>query len=202
MSTDDRPASRTVESLGKLLYQQKPAIANQIAGLIIAVLLVIGGGFLCWLPIREYRKFGGHLPVFHERNMSWVTAAVMCALGIVIIVGGIVLWRRIWPMFSFCLFVCADGFYYKLKGETIVFGWDEIRLVEETVLHERLPLVKGVARQLMPTKTSRAYRVVRCDGKEFNFDGDTISRVSLLAGPLATGASRCGYEWRTQEVTR
>ncbi|HET6881166.1 MAG TPA: hypothetical protein VFI31_13480 [Pirellulales bacterium] len=185
MSADDRPASRTIASLGKPLYQQKPTIANQIAGLIIAVLMAIGGGVLCWLPVREYRKFGGRLPVFHERDMSWVTAAAMCTLGIGIIVGGIILWRRIWSMFSFCLFVCPDGFYYKLKGETIVFGWDEIRLVEETVLHERLPLVKGAARRLMPTKTSRAYRVVRCDGKEFNFDGDTLSRVSLLAGPLA-----------------
>ena len=201
MTASNRPSSHTVESLGKPFYQQKPSLANQVAGLILSALMVAGGVALSWLPIREIKKFGGHLPVFHEKNMSWTAAAIFFAVCIGLVAGGVFLFRWVWSMFSFQLYVCSDGFYFTRGGETLVFGWDEIQLVEETVLHERLPLVKGAARHLMPTKTSRSYRVVRCDGKEFIFNQNVIPQVSLLAGPLATGASRCGYEWRTQETT-
>jgi hypothetical protein len=102
----------------------------------------------------------------------------------------------------FRIHLCPDGFYFNRRAETLVFGWDEIQLIEETVLHERLPIVKGAAKHLMPTKTSRSYRVVRCDGKEFAFNANIIPRVSLLAGPLATAAGRFGIEWRTQETTQ
>jgi hypothetical protein len=202
MTTATRPSSRTVESLGKPIYQQKPAMANQIAGLILSALLVGGGVAITWLPIRELKRTGFRLPIFHERNMSWAAAALLFAISIALVIGGILLFRRIWSLFSFCLYVCPEGFYFSQRGERVVFAWDEIQLVEETVLHERLPLAKGVAKHLMPTKTSRSYRVVRCDGREFAFDVNTIPRVSLLSGPLTTAAKRCGFEWRTQEETR
>jgi hypothetical protein len=201
MAAGNRPASRTAESLGKPFYEQKPSMANQIAGLILSALMAGGGIALSWVPIRAIKNAGGRLPIYHERNMSWLAAALLFAVCIGLVVGGVVLFRGIWSLFSFRLYVCPDGFYFIRQGETVVFGWDEIQFVEETVLHERLPLVKGAARHLMPTKTSRSYRVVRCDGKEFYFNANVIPQVSLLSGPLTTGAGRCGFEWRTQEKT-
>jgi hypothetical protein len=194
-----RPSRRTAESLGKPTYEQRPSAANLGAGAILSALLVAAGLALLWMAIRDIRKAGGQLPLAAERGMSWLSAALLVIIGVGLAAGGVLLFRWVWEMLSFRLYVCPDGFYYTKKRETGVFAWDEIQLVEETVLHERLPLVKGPAKHLMPTKTSRSYRVVRCDGTEFSFDGNTIRRVSLLAGPLATAASKHAFPWQVSE---
>jgi hypothetical protein len=87
------------------------------------------------------------------------------------------------------LHICADGFWFRRANQQWVFAWDEIVLVNESVIEERLPLAKGAARYLMPTKTTRTYTVVRCDGEEFYFDENVIPRTSLLAGPLSAVAA-------------
>lgn len=200
MASENRPSSRTVESLGKVLYAQKPTMANQIAGIIISAIMVAGGVALSWIPIREIKNAGGHLPVYHQRNMSWVTAALLFAICVGLIVGGVLLFRWVWSMFTFRLCVCSDGFYYTRGGKTLVFGWNEIQRVEETVLHERLRVVKGAPKSLMPKMTSHYYRVVRCDGEEFAFNANMIPRVSVLTGPLTTASNTHKFEWRTEET--
>ncbi|HEX5445434.1 MAG TPA: hypothetical protein VFW87_16530 [Pirellulales bacterium] len=191
----------TIDSLGKPIYEQKPSTANLAAGIILSVLLVGGGLALLGFVAREIIRVDGNLPIDADHGMSWTAAGIMSLVGSVLAAGGV--WLFLWAksMFSFRLVVCADGFYYEKKGKTDVFAWMEIASVEETVLHERLPIVKGPARQLMPTTTSRAYRVRRCDGKEFFFDGNILSRPSLLAGPLATAAQARGIAWTTAEKT-
>lgn len=194
------PSVCTVESLGKRVYEQKASTANLIAGIILGILMVAGGVTLATVAIREIVSVRGNLPLYAEHGMSWVAAGLM-----VLPVGGLAIggaWLILWAtsMLSFRLVVCTDGFYFQQKGETNVFAWQEIASVEETIAHERLPIVKGVARHLMPTKTSRAYLVRRCDAKEFFFDSNVLSRPSLLAGPLATAAEARGIPWRTREV--
>lgn len=206
MATENRPATRTVESLGKVLYARKPEMSNQIAGIILSVILVAGGIAMIWVSVREIKNTGGHLPVYREKGMSWVAVVMMSVVGAAFIVGGGALFRWVWSMFKFRLYVCSDGFYYTQGGETIVFGFNEIQLVEETILHERLPLAKGaakrIAKHLLPTKTSRSYRIMRCDGKEFELTVNMIPRVSMLAGPLTTAAAKYQFEWQTLEKTK
>lgn len=116
MATENRPASRTVESLGKVLYARKPSMSNQIAGIILSIILVAGGVVLGWIPIREIKNAGGHLPMYRERGMSWVTAAMMFAVSAGFIIGGVVLFRWVWSMFTFRLTTAAAK--YKFEWHT------------------------------------------------------------------------------------
>lgn len=195
------PSVCTIESLGKRVYEQKASTANLIAGIMLGILMVGGGITLATIAVREVVSVRANLPLYAEHGMSWLAAGFLVLLGGGLAIGGVclILWAK--SMFSFRLVVCTDGFYYLKKGETNIFAWQEIVSVEETIAHERLPIVKGAARHLMPTKTSRAYRVRRCDAKEFFFDANVLSRPSLLAGPLATAAEARGIPWRTKEVT-
>lgn len=88
MATENRPATRTVESLGKVLYARKPEMSNQIAGIILSVILVAGGIAMIWVSVREIKNTGGHLPVYREKGMSWVAVVMMSVVGAAFIVGG------------------------------------------------------------------------------------------------------------------
>jgi hypothetical protein len=148
--------------------------------------------------VRQAFLGGGKRP---ETPSDWLGAVLVAVLGVGLAVGGVFLFLWVKSMFGFRLRVCRDGFSFTRGGVEWVFAWDEIVEVRETVLHERLPLVKGPARRLMPTKTSRSYTVVRCDGEECYFDGNIIPHTSLLAGPLSNAADTHGFAWETTDET-
>ncbi|MDZ7616973.1 MAG: hypothetical protein U1E05_08215 [Patescibacteria group bacterium] len=191
-----RKANRTAESLGKVTYVTKPNTSNLIAGIIISLLLFGGGLSLSAYMLRQLFFHGGNRPQTTTDSLAMVGMAVF---GVALAIGGVFLFRWAKSMFGFRLSVCHDGFYFIRGGVESVFAWDDIVQVRETVLHEKLPLAKGAARKLMPTKTSRSYAVVRCDGKEFYFDDNVIERTSLLAGPLSSAAKKTGFAWETNE---
>jgi hypothetical protein len=194
-------SQRTAESLGKPIYQQQSSRSNLIAGIILSLLMVGGAAGLIWYAAREVWRTRGQLPWWVERGFSWGAVGISGAIALALLIGGVCLfiWSR--SMFSFRLYVCGDGFYFSKSGKVTVFAFDEIAKVEETIIHERLPIVKGAARHLMPAKTSRSYRVRRSDGEQFVFNANVIPRTSLLAGPLATAAKERNIPWTTQEKT-
>ena len=119
---------------------------------------------------------------------------IACVLGTLLGVaiagaGGYLIWRMK-VLLQFQVVICSGGFYV-ISGDAQpnVFAWDEVARVDEAILHEKLPIVKGAAKMLMPSKTSRSYTVTRCDGRQFFFDENVIPRTSLLSGPLS-GAHR------------
>jgi hypothetical protein len=196
MEITRRPSNRTVQSLGKTVYETKPNVSNLGAGVILAVLLVGGGFLLAGHMLRQMFFDGGNRP---DTASDWFGAILLAVIGCALVVGGALLFLRMKSLFGFRLSVCEEGFYFSRGGAESVFAWEEITRVHETTLHEKLPLVKGPARQLMPTKTSRSYTVVRCDGEEFRFDQNVIPRTSLLAGPLSSAAKKHGFAWETTE---
>lgn len=196
MQTATQPSSRTVESLGKITFETKPNVSNLVAGGIIALLLVAGGLSLSAYMLRVM-FFGGRNPP--QTPGDWAGAVAIAVIGVGLAVGGVFLARWVKSMFGFRLRICHEGFFFTRDGVETVFAWDEIVRVHETVLHEKLPIVKGPARQLMPTKTSHSYTVVRCDGLEFHFNQNVIPHTSLLAGPLASAAQTHGFDWETSE---
>lgn len=196
-STSRRPSVRTAESLGKMSYETKPNVSNLIAGVVIAVLLIGGGLALSGFMIRQMFLPGGARP---QDAGDWLGAALLTLMGIALAGGGVGLFLWVKSMVGSRVRVCADGFCSKRKGVDTVFAWDEILEVRETILHQKLPLMKGAARRLMPTKTSRNYTVVRCDGEEFYFDENVIPRTSLLAGPLSGAARKHNFGWTKTEL--
>ncbi len=194
-----RNSNRTAESLGKVTYVTKPNTSNLVAGMIISLLL-FGGG----LSLSAYMLWQGFFSGVHRSQTAADTlgAVAIAVLGVALAIGGVFLFRWAKSMFGFRLSVCRDGFYFVRGGVESVFAWNDIVQVRETVLHEKLPLAKGAASKLMPTKTSRSYTLVRCDGMEFHFDDNVIARTSLLSGPLSSAAKTTGFAWETSEERR
>ena len=178
----ERPSVRTVESLGEIYYKTKPAMSNIVAGFIIGLLMIVGG--LAW----------GRVMANGFSESPDLGDKIACVLGTLLGVsiagaGGYLIWRMK-GLLQFQVVICSGGFYV-ISGSDLpnVFAWDEVVRVDEAIVHEKLPIVKGVAKMLIPSKTSRSYTVTRCDGISFFFDENVIPRTSLLAGPLS-GAHR------------
>ena len=72
--------------------------------------------------------------------------------------------------------------------------------VQETVIHERVPLAKGAAKLLMPIKKSHSYVIRRHDGEEFSADVNNLADVGFLAAALRTEAQQRGTPWEIQEL--
>jgi hypothetical protein len=193
-----RTSLRTVESLGKVIYETKPKLENVVAGIIIAALLIGGGiGTTSFIMRQLYDPAGDRAPEFSD----WIAAHALALVGILVATGGAYMLVRMRSLSAFRLRVCSEGFCVVAGGEETAYAWDEIVEVKEFISHERLPLVKGPAKNLMPTKMSRSYTVVRCDGTQFDFDSNLLPSTSLLAGPLATAARTRGFDWSTSEET-
>jgi hypothetical protein len=190
-----RAAARTVETLGAPLGTQRPSLANRFAAAILGLLLIAGGLALAGFIVKL--TFTG--PPSATRQDLWA-GILLGLLGVVfsllLIAGGIALLYFAWRLFSLRVAICSEGFYCTARGETDVFAWDEIVAVEETVVHESLPLVKGPAKHLMPKVTSRSYVVKRCDGKEFNLDDNILSRPLALVAPLRAATLKRKTPWK------
>jgi len=193
MEAPNRKSVRTAESLGKVTYETKPNVSNVVAGFVLGTGLVVGGLLLAAYMLRQM-FFGGIPP---QGAANWLGAIVVALLGLALAVGGVLLILFARSLVGFRLCVCGDGFWFTRANQTFVFAWEEIVLVKESTIEEKLPLAKGAARHLMPTKTARTYTVVRCDGEEFYFDENVLQHTSLLAGPLSTAAKSRGIKWQS-----
>ena len=83
-----------------------------------------------------------------------------------------------------------------------VFGYADILHVEETVVHEHVPIARSVTEKAMPKVTSYCYEIYRCDGERFYFDDSNLPRTSLLSGPLSEARRAHGFAWNRNEITR
>jgi hypothetical protein len=198
MEKQSQLSVRTVESLGNVLYETKPKTENLVAGIVIALLLIGGGIGMTVFMLRQLYHPAGNRPI---ETSDVIGAHAFVVFGVLLAIGGGYMLLRMRSLFAFRLRVCSEGFCVVDRGVETAFAWDEIVQVKEFISHERLPLVKGPAKVLMPSKTSRSYAVVRCDGLQFDFDANLLPSTSLLAGPLATAASRRGFDWHTSEET-
>ncbi len=184
--------------MGKVTYEVKPNTSNVVAGFILGIGLVGGGFVLTGTMIRQMFFRGGNPP---QNASDWIAVVMLALLGIAVAVGGVFMVKFVRSLVGFRLRVCSDGFWFTRSNQQFVFAWDEIVRVKESVVEETLPMAKGPARRLMPTKKTHTYTVVRCDGEQFYFDENVIPRTSLLAGPLKTAAKARGIEWETEQTT-
>ncbi|WP_254507878.1 hypothetical protein [Anatilimnocola floriformis] len=132
---------------------------------------------------------------------NWIGAVVSVVFGVLIALGGTYMLWRIMTLFSFRVRIYKLGFAVLDQGEETIFAYDEILKVQEAIVHEHLPIVKGPAKRLMPTRTAAFYSVTRRDGVVFSFDENLMPHISWLAGPLKMAAAEHQFDWyRTEEI--
>ena len=196
--TDERKNSG--ERLGKCERTFKPTTGNIVAGFIISVLLVLGGLAIMGFPLRDANRAGWNLPFYADKNLSWVTLVLACVMGALIAAGGIALALFARFLLSHRLDVCANGLRYFTRGAAVEILWSDVSLVRETVTYERLPLLKGPAKRLLPKVASNSYTVIVNGSKEYRFTGNTVEGIKLLGLILKRYAGQHSVPWESVEV--
>jgi hypothetical protein len=69
----------------------------------------------------------------------------------------------------------------------------------ETVLYERLPIVKGAAKAPMQSVKNCSYTVCRDDGEKFEFNGNSVRSVRKLGDSIRDEVHKRNVPWRVVE---
>ena len=186
-----------VRELGGPNAAFKPAMENLVAGIIIGLLMILGGGAIVAFGVREAILNGANLPWFAREGSCFAAVLGMSILGLAIAVGGVglIIWVR--GLFSLRVFVCEQGFFCVKRKRVQVFRWDQIAVVREIIIKEHFPL-KGAAKHVAPMGTSRSFVVRRQDGVEFAFDGNTVKKLNSLAKLIEQATRQRGILWDVQ----
>jgi hypothetical protein len=179
------------EALGKLVYSHAAGAGNLLAGIILSLGLITGSGYLAWVRYTEPMIAGEPEPV-GSVIFDWLIVVAL-------LVGGIASLAWVIKLFTFRLYVHAEGFCYRSLGKTHLFPWTEIVEVRETISHTPLLPSRHKAVKHLGSNASRSYCIVRRDGKLFSFGPLTLPHTSVLAGPLKAAADRLEIPWHSAE---
>ena len=192
----------TVEQLGDVRREFRPGLENLVAGIVIGLLMIGGGCFLIFLPANGVMESGGDLPFWRakgEKGWCWGAAGLLAVLALVLIICGIFLIQAVRSLFSFRLCVAQNGFCVSDKKSNRIIGWADIVSVREIHLYERPPILKGVAKYLLPKIKSKSFVVTVSQGEPFVFDGNNVKWHLSLAEMIKEEAERRGIPWKVVE---
>lgn len=173
--------------------------ATIYAGMVIGLLLIGISLMALTLLGRELYQRGGELPAFAEKGMSWGTAALLTLLAVGLAIGGVFLIRYVRSLSSHRVCIFSGGFLYSFAREADAVPWGKVEVIKEIITYERLPIVKGPAKYLVPKEASFRYVIVSRGGKEYTFDGDSIQRIKRFGKVLRQQATEQGIQWVTEE---
>jgi hypothetical protein len=192
----------TIEQLGPIRREFKPGIENVVAGIILGVLMVGGGGGLVYLAANGVIEGGGNLPFWTQKGQkgwSWGAAGLLAVVGIGLFVSGVLVILGARSMLSFRVRIGENGFALVEKKAVRVIAWEDVVSVREIHLYERPPLLKGVAKYALPKTMSKSFVVTIDGGDPFEFDGNMRGHTKL-AKMIKEDTDRRGIPWEIEEV--
>jgi hypothetical protein len=187
-------------SLGDRIEVFRPMRANIVAGFILSALLVGGGMAAIAIPLHAAYLAGWDLPFDVKKGWSWLAVGLFALLGIIATLGGVALAAYSRGLLSQCVEIHVNGFRYTSRQGAEDVLWRDISRVQETILYERPPLLKGPAKVLVPKLVSSSYTVVTTAGKEYGFDGNSIKAIKRFGGVLREQAQRLALPWEMVEA--
>jgi hypothetical protein len=189
----------SAQEIGEICGEFKPGLENIIAGIIIGLLLIGGGGAGVFFSVKEVIQSRGNLPFLAEKGNCWAAVGMLTALAIGAIVGGVFLIRWMRSLISLRVRIGSHGLSVTRKDETRVIAWPDIVSVRETHLHERPPLLKGVAKYALPRVLSKSFMLTTKYGEPFGFDGNKIKGQVMLADVIKKETDRRSIPWEIVE---
>ncbi|MCE9553056.1 MAG: hypothetical protein K8T91_06715 [Planctomycetes bacterium] len=190
----------TDSHLGEITDEFAPGRDNVIAGMIIGLLMIGGGGFLLYLMTKGLVKSHADLPFWAEKGWCWFAVLGMSVLGGGFIIGGVYMIRYMRSLLTLQVHVGQHGFSVLENHVRRVYAWDDIQAVEETHLYERPPLLKGAAKYFLPKVMSRSFAVKHSDGETFKFNGTSIKQHIALADTIRSHIDPSQVPWEILEV--
>jgi hypothetical protein len=197
MVTEDRDQSQI--GLGTCLQVFKPSIGNIVAGFILSVLAVTGGCAVIVCAVRMAYLANWNLPVYIEKGSCWVAVGLLVLVGVFLIGMGIFLSVFSKGLISNYLEICENGYRYHSKSGHEEVLWADIRHIKETILYERLPILKGPAKLLLPKISSQSYQISTPAGNEHAFNGTSLNEIKKFGEILRTKADELSLSWETVE---
>jgi hypothetical protein len=189
----------TGDQLGEILKQFKPGMDNLIAGIILGLPMIGGGGTAVYFSTAGVIRSGGDLPFWAEKTWSWGAAGLCEVMGIGLLTCGCCLIWWVRSLVSLRVRIGQNGFAVLDKASARYYGWDEIQSVQETHLYERPPILKGVAKYAIPKVLSKSFIVKIKEGEQFGFDGTTIKGHTKLAQMLKQETEQRKIPWEIVE---
>lgn len=185
-------ASESLGSLGRHIESFRPMMANLIAGVVFTLILIAAGGAaltaLAWLAPWSDDDFDGSLD-------KWMILVGWFAVGIGAIIGGISLARFTLQLSKREVDLYELGLRCADRNGSREITWSRVREIRESIVYERLPILKGPANLLTPKISSRDYMLLLDDGSELQFDGNSVKRIGRFAKLLRERAKVAGVEW-------
>lgn len=191
----DEPGSKSACDLGNFVGQFMPPKAILAAALIVSIMLIAGGGASIVVSLRTAYLRNWQLPFSAETGFSWLAMAGCIALGIGLIVGGVLLAKFIRKLSSRGLILCENGFCYVARGIVDNVLWSEVARLRETVRYNEPSILTGPLHIFMPRSGVSRYTMILRSGKEYAFDGDSVQRIKQLGKLLRDEAFRCSIPY-------
>lgn len=183
------------ESIGTLVHRIecfRPTTANLVAGAILSALLIAAGvaalTAFAWIAPWSRADFDGGFE-------GWMPLGIWFAFGVGAIVGGIALVRFTMRLSKRKVDLCEFGLRcidHDGQRDTM---WSDVQEIRETIIYERMPILKGPANLITPKFASRDYTLVMTDGTQMEFDGNAINRIGRFAKLLRERAKELGVAW-------
>ena len=188
----------TVQEIGAIRREFKPALENTIAGFIIGLLMIGGGCAAECVVVKAVIESRGNLPVWVEKGWSWGALGILGVLGIVFIVTGVWLARWMRSLFSLRVRVGINGLSVTKKNETQVIAWPDIVSIEETHHHEPM-VTRGALKHALPKVMSESFMLKIKDRDPFVFDVNTIRGHVMLAQMIKKETDKRNIPWEIVE---
>ncbi|WP_143392782.1 hypothetical protein [Fimbriiglobus ruber] len=195
--TEETPSPE--HNLGESIQVFKPMMGNIFAGFIISLLLLAGSAALVGFPLRSAYRQDWNLPLSHEKDFSWLLVGLYCMLSFVVGVLGVLLAWYCRKLLFFRVEVYKNGFRCVSRGSTDDVRWADVTGIQETILYESPPILKGAAKHLLPKVASSSYLVMTASGEKFGFDGNSVKSIRRFGKLLREQADRLSLPWEVVE---
>lgn len=186
-------------NLGKLLRTFRPKTSNIVAGYIIAVLMIVGGGWLIYFSLIEAAIIKGANGT--EIRADWGKASITGILGILLCVGSPFLIWWLSKLKKLVIHYHEYGLGVE-GGQAMKFTWADVVKVKETRMSQKMPIVKGAAKHFAPTMHAKNYIVHLKNGQELFFGPNEVDDPESLGFKIKEKTAHLKIPWEVEEDYR
>jgi hypothetical protein len=182
---------KDIEELGVLCDTFRPKIANICAGSILGLALIVGG--ISFAVFFTQRRDPRPLDT-KDQIAKYVLIGV---IGVGAPIGGIALLAWMKRLASHRVTVHENGFSFVYTGSTEICKWEELVKINEVFTQEQLKVLKIPGAVIK--NIDRSFVLCRKDGKDFNFDVNSIDNIPRFAECLKEVSDKHGITWERVE---
>jgi len=184
--------------IGEIIHVFRSSKGNILAGLILAALMLVGGGVSLYSIIKGIYIAGGKLPFHAQRGWCWLAVILGSGIAIFLIyLGASVIRFSGRYLATYQVRIGETGLDVEIENRYLCYTWNEIRQVTEVHYYHTFPVIAGT--NIGPELGSRIFVVSFKDGELFSFGQNEVKEHMLLASYLKYVADNWDIPWEIVE---